>query len=114
MKRSKSKFRQNHHKKNILLIIIFLILIGIIIITFLFFKDKEIKPQETYQDMYIASNQNTIDLYSLETTDEDTKKLINTTSLSRGTLVQDTKKTITFDDITYNLIITNNKKYYVA
>ncbi len=108
-KRKKRKFKRKFKKIfKLLLVLITLIVIGII--AFIIFNKKDvIKTPITYKDVYLASNTNTIEIYTLD--EEDNLK--EEDKLLRGTKVTDLKKTITKNEVTYKKIKYNGNKYYI-
>lgn len=110
MKRRSKKKRKARIKK----VIFILCLCIILVVVLLFFSiNKEDTIINKYNNMYIASENNSIELYELVVDDDDTKKLVSSKVIPRGTKVRETNLTITYDEIIYSNIIIDGMEYYV-
>lgn len=108
--------KRTKRKLNIKKILIFLIIILIVLLLVYFvkkfnFKDVVIPPKSV--DKYLASSNNTVELY-IDTIDEDGNEIIKKIDeVSRGTKISTDEKTTTYENNTYTKIKYNNKDYYV-
>ena len=98
--------------KKIPTILIILVIFAIICIP-ITTKEHTQKLKNNYQNMYISGDETSVKLYKL-VQDENSSKLVEEKEISRGTEVKDTKKQVTHEEQTYNNIIIDDKKYYVA
>ena len=111
MVRSKKKIKKPKTKiiPTILIILVIFAIICIPITT----KEHTQKLKNNYQNMYISGDVTSVKLYKL-VQDENSSKLVEEKEISRGTEVKDTKKQVTHEEQTYNNIIIDDEKYYVA
>ena len=112
MKRSKRKFKKKLKKISYVILVIILLLVVFYLISIFIGKNNSEGIIVKYDNKYIASNDNNVQLYKL-VLEEESEKLVSDIDIVRGTKVKDTKKTITYEDIVYNNIIVDNKEYYV-
>lgn len=121
---SKKRNKKSSKKKNIKKIILISIFIVIIIIAVYYFytklSQKNLKIDKT-ENMYLASETNTVIIYKLEKnkTDEELseenikKVLIEVDEIPRGKEVKVKSEKIEFEEKKYQLILIEDQEYYV-
>ena len=107
--REKRRKRKINIGKVIVAIIIGLVLITGVVVGIIFLIKKGSALVVNKKDMYLASNGNTVELF---TVDEESNLTLSD-ELVRGTKVVSYDKSLIKDDKTYTQIAYNNNKYYV-
>lgn len=113
-KKKKLKSKKQIRSKKVPLLILMLIVIIMILITIvlLHINQKESLFESKYQKKYLAGTSNKIKICNL-VTESELEKLVCNKELPRGTSVFSTNKKVTYENLTYNNIIIDNKEYYV-
>lgn len=115
---SRKKRKKTKKKKTKILIILFIICILVILSFTKFIKNSNLNLKEKISYQYLASKTNTVEIFELtETTEEEkeenTTQLVQKESLVRGTKVKVKTKKIEYQTKIYQLIIYDEKEYYV-
>lgn len=112
---SRKKRKKAKKKKTKILIILFITCILVILFFTKFIKNSNLNLKEKISYQYLASKTNTIEIFELTETTEEEKntQLIQKESLVRGTRVKVKTKKIEYQTKVYQLIIYDEKEYYV-